>query len=151
MTNNQITRSRGKANTNDQITNSKVEKTNNYNSSRVTKRNFDLEERTLEFAKAVVRFCKKLEKNVINKEIVRQLIRASGSVGANYCEANDSLSKKDFNHRIKITRKEAKETCYWLQIIGEANPDFKNDIDRLFEEAVELKKIFSTIANKVSG
>jgi four helix bundle protein len=141
----------GKTRTNDQITNSKVEKTNNYNSSRVTKRNFDLEYRTLEFAKAVIKFCKRLPSNVINKQIIAQLIRSSGSVGANYCEANDSLSKKDFNHRIKITRKEAKETCYWLQLIVEANPDFKNDIDRLFEEAVELKKIFSTIANKVSG
>lgn len=69
---------------------------------------FDLEERTLEFSKKNIRLCKKLPSSAINREVISQLIRSSGSIGANYREANDALSKKDFSHRIKITRKEAK-------------------------------------------
>jgi len=115
-----------------------------------TKHNFDLEERTLEFAKRVIRLCKKLPQNVINRELISQLIRSSGSIGANYREANDSLSKKDFNHRIKITRKEAKESFYWLDLLQEANPGYEEDICRLLNEALELKKIFSSIADKSS-
>jgi four helix bundle protein len=76
------------------------------------KHEFDLEKRTLTFAKEVIKLCKQLPQRVITREIVGQLIRSSGSVGANYREANDALSKKDFSHRMKITRKEAKETCY---------------------------------------
>lgn len=116
----------------------------------ITKHNFDLEERTLEFAKKVIRLCKELPQNVINRELISQLIRASGSVGANYREANDALSKKDFNHRIKITRKEAKESFYWLKLLKENNPEYVSDIDSLLNEALELKKIFSSIADKSS-
>ncbi len=116
----------------------------------ITKHNFDLEERTLEFAKEVIKLCKKLPQNVINRELTAQLIRATGSVGANYREANDSLSKKDFSHRIKITRKEAKESYYWLELLKEANPEYKEDISKLLSEALELKKIFSSIADKCS-
>jgi four helix bundle protein len=76
------------------------------------------------------------------------LIRASGSVGANYREANEALSKKDFKLRIKISRKEAKETCYWLDLLKEATPEYKDDIEDLLIEATELKKIFSAIINK---
>lgn len=114
------------------------------------RRPFDLEQRTLSFAKDVIRLCKQLPQNVINREIVGQLVRSSGSVGANYREANDALSKKDFNYRIKIVRKEAKETCYWLELLLEANPEQRSDIDRLFNESVELKKIFSSIVNKLA-
>jgi four helix bundle protein len=87
---------------------------------------------------------------VINNELIGQLIDSSGSVGANYREANDALSKKDFRHRIKITRKEAKETHYWLELLIDANPEFKEKIDILLGEALELKKIFSSIADKSS-
>jgi four helix bundle protein len=69
-------------------------------------------------------------------------------VGANYREANDALSKKDFSYRIKITRKEAKESCYWLELLQEANSEYKEEINKLLTEAVELKKIFSSIADK---
>lgn len=89
---------------------------------------FDLEERTSEFAKSVINLCKKLPHNAINWELIAQLIRASGSVGANYCEANDALSKKDFSHRIKITRKEAKESYYWLDLLSEANPEYQTEV-----------------------
>jgi len=116
----------------------------------MTKKKFDLEERSLEFAKSVIRFCKHLPQTVINKEIVAQLISASCSVGANYREANDSLSKKDFTYRIKISRKEAKETYYWLELLQEANPEYEEDIIKFQTEAVELRKIFSAIADKCS-
>ena len=116
----------------------------------ITKHRFDLEERTLEFAKKVIGLCRQLPQNVINNELIGQLIDSSGSVGANYREANDALSKKDFRHRIKITRKEAKETHYWLELLIDANPEFKEKIDILLIEALELKKIFSSIADKSS-
>ena len=82
---------------------------------------------------------------------MRQLIRSSGSVGANYIEANEALSKKDFVMRIKICRKEAKETAYWLRLIIDTNTDcFKSEGASLRQEAVELKKIFSSIITKSS-
>jgi four helix bundle protein len=114
----------------------------------ITKHNFDLEERTLNFAKNIIRLCKQLPQVIINSELIAQLIRASGSVGANYREANDALSKKDFSYRIKISRKEAKESHYWLELLQEANPEYKEDIDKLLNESIELKKIFSSIADK---
>ena len=81
------------------------------------KKPYDLEERTLMFAKDVIRFCKKLDSDVINVRLIGQVIRSAGSVGANYREANEALSKKDFVHRIRITRKEAKESSYWLMLL----------------------------------
>jgi len=110
---------------------------------------YDLEERTFQFAKAVRIFVKTLPKTIANIEDGKQLIKASGSVGANYREANESLSKKDFVMRIKIFRKEAKENAYWLRLINETN-SLKNsdDAKSLMQEAGELKKIFSSILEK---
>ena len=87
---------------------------------------YDLEERTLKFAKRVRSFVKKLKKTITNTEDGKQLIRASGSVGANYIEANEALSKKDFVMRIKICRKEAKESGYWLKLI---NPEGNKEVE----------------------
>jgi four helix bundle protein len=78
---------------------------------------YDLEDRTLNFAKHTIEFINKLPKILTNVEISKQLVRSAGSVGANYTEANESLSKKDFIMRIKICRKEAKESCYWLKLV----------------------------------
>ena len=78
---------------------------------------YDLEDRTLEFAKRVRAFVKKLPKTIANIEDIKQLVKASGSVGANYIEANEALSKKDFKMRIKICRKESKESRYWLRLV----------------------------------
>jgi len=110
---------------------------------------YDLEERTFQFAKAVRLFIKTLPKTIANDEDGKQVVRASGSVGANYIEANESLSKKDFVMRIKISRKEAKESAYWLRLIHETN-DLTNEdeVIRLIQEANELKKIFSSILEK---
>jgi len=77
---------------------------------------YDLEERTLKFTKQVIKFVKHLPRTIANIEITKQLVRASGSVGANYIEANEALSKKDFVMRVKICRKEAKESRYWLKL-----------------------------------
>jgi four helix bundle protein len=110
---------------------------------------YDLEERTFQFAKRVRLFVKTLPNTLANIEDSGQLIKASGSVGANYREANESLSKKDFLMRIRISRKEAKESEYWLRLINETN-DLKNadEAKYLMQEANELKKIFSAIVEK---
>jgi four helix bundle protein len=110
---------------------------------------FNLEERTFQFAKAIRIFIKTLPKTIANLDDAKQLVRASGSVGANYREANESLSKKDFLMRIKISRKEAKESAYWLRLINETN-DLKSGDDALdlMQEAIELKKILSAILEK---
>ncbi|RLB15322.1 MAG: four helix bundle protein, partial [Deltaproteobacteria bacterium] len=84
---------------------------------------YDLEDRTLKFTKEVIEFVKNLPRTIANIEIIKQLVRASGSVGANYIEANEALSKKDFAMRIKICRKEAKESRYWLRLIEVNGPD----------------------------
>ena len=110
---------------------------------------YDLEDRTLSFAKEVIKFVNGLPKTIANIEIIKQLIRSSSSVGANYREANEALSKKDFLLRIKISRKEAKESAYWLRLINETNSlEYYNEAQRLMQEAIELKKIFSSIIEK---
>ena len=114
-----------------------------------TKPVYDLEERTFQFAKAVRIFVKTLPKTIANIEDGKQVVKASGSVGANYREANESLSKKDFVMRIKICRKEAKESAYWLRLIKETNSlTNADDAKNLIQEANELKKIFSAILEK---
>jgi len=105
---------------------------------------YDLEERTFLFAKAVRKFIKTLPKTISNIEDSRQLVKSSGSVGANYREANEALGKKDFQMRIKISRKESKESAYWLRLINETNSLENNEeAERLIQEATKLKKIFS--------
>lgn len=110
---------------------------------------YDLEERTYQFAKEVRLFIKGLPYSIANTEDSKQLIRASGSVGANYIEANESLSKKDFIMRVKICRKEAKECVYFVRLIRETQP-LANDQEgfRLQDEAGQLKRIFSAILER---
>ena len=109
---------------------------------------YDLEDRTLEFAKRVRKFIKKLPKTSANQEDGRQLIKASGSVGANYIEANEALSKKDFTMRVKICRKEAKESGYCLRLIEVRGEDAEKRRQSLIGEATELMKIFGSIVEK---
>ncbi|WP_425391878.1 four helix bundle protein [Ekhidna sp.] len=112
---------------------------------------YDLEERTFQFAKSIRLLAKKLPKTTANIEDVKQIIRSSGSIGSNYIEANEALSKKDFLFRVKIARKEAKESAYWLRLILETNDqEFSNEIKTHFVEATELKKILSAIISKSS-
>lgn len=112
-------------------------------------KHYDLEERTLLFGKRNREFVKRLPKTIGNTEDGKQLIRASGSVGANYIEANEAFSKKDFILRIKICRKEAKESRYWLQLIdANHNPDLEKERQALITEATELMNIFGAIIRK---
>ena len=108
---------------------------------------YDLEERTYQFAKRVMAYVNRLPKTLTNIEIGRQLAKAGGSTGANYIEANEALSKKDFKMRIKISKKEVKESRYWLRL---SEPDKKDDKekDALIQESTELMKIFATILDK---
>ena len=108
---------------------------------------FDLEERTLVFAARTRDYVKRLPKGLTNFEIGKQLFRSAGSVGANYIEANEALGKKDFIMRIKISRKEAKETIFWLKL---TEPSENNDKIRtqLIREANETMKIFGSIFRK---
>jgi len=109
---------------------------------------YNLEERTTEFAKRVIRLCLALPKNSMNSRLIGQVVGSSGSVGANYREANNSLGDKDFLHRLRISRKEAKETMHWLELIEEANPELKNRMAPLKQEAIEIKNILSSIIIK---
>jgi four helix bundle protein len=110
---------------------------------------YDLEDRTEHFAKNVRTFVKRLNWSLANKEDEKQVIRSSGSVGANYIEANEALSKKDFNMRVKICRKEAKESRYWLKLIDtECEPQLERERDTLIQESTELMKIFGAILQK---
>jgi len=109
---------------------------------------YDLEERTLRFAKDVIELVSTLPRTVANIEIMKQVIRSSGSVGSNYIEANESLSKKDFTMRIKICRKEAKESRYWLRLIEVRREDAEKKRQSLINEATELMKIFGSIVEK---
>ena len=109
---------------------------------------YNLEERTFTFAKNVRGFIKKMPKNIINMDDLKQLIRSSGSVGANYIEANESLSKKDFLMRVKICRKEAKETIYWLNLLDTNDEESEKSRKLLIKECTELMKIFGAIIEK---
>ncbi|HVX25548.1 MAG TPA: four helix bundle protein [Parafilimonas sp.] len=112
---------------------------------------YDLEERTERFSLRVRDFCVKLKKDVINIEYVKQLIRAAGSIAANYLEANENLGEKDLKMRIKICRKESKESQLWLKHV--LVYDFEElDIERkaLLREASELEKIFGAILRKLN-
>ena len=112
-------------------------------------KNYDLEERTYQFAERCRIFVKKLPKTSGNFEDGKQLIRSSGSQAANYIEANESLSKKDFFHRIRICRKEAKESRLWIRLIDvQEDQELNKEKQVLLQEALELTKIFGSIVEK---
>jgi four helix bundle protein len=112
-----------------------------------SKHNFDLEERTYQFAKRCRDYVKKLPKNISNIEYGKQLIRSSGSQAANYIEANESLSKKDFIMRVKISKKETKESQLWLRLTQPLKEEEKEQ-QTLIQEANELMKIFGSIVER---
>ena len=113
------------------------------------KKRYDLEDRSRAFARDIRVFVKLLPKNQANFEDSKQLVRSSGSVGANYIEANESLSKKDFLMRVRIARKEAKESKYWLELL-DTNEIKETETSRrkLLQEATELMMILSAIMRK---
>jgi len=108
---------------------------------------YDLEERTFKFSKSIIIYVNNLPKSTSNIETGRQLMRSAGSVGANYIEANEALSRKDFIMRIKISKKEAKESHYWLRLT-EPREEYSRDRCSLVQESVELMKILGAILEK---
>lgn len=111
-------------------------------------KSYDLEERTFIFAKDCRLLVPKLPKSIANYEDGKQLVKSSGSVGANYIEANEKLGDKDFSFRLKIARKEAKESVYWLKLLKASNPNHRLELDNILQEAEELRKILSAIIKK---
>ncbi len=109
---------------------------------------YDLEERTAVFGEDVIAFACSFPRNSVTDPLISQLVRAGTSVGANYLEANDSLSKKDFVYRLGISRRESKETGHWLRMISRACRVDIEERDRLSGESIELNKIFSSIIRK---
>jgi len=108
-------------------------------------KNYDLEERTAKFAESIIDLVKSLHRDDINRRIISQVVSSGGSLGANYCEANEAESKKDFVHKIGICKKETKEVKHWLRLLARSNPERKDRIRLLWQEAQELLLIFSKI------
>ena len=109
-------------------------------------RRYDLEDRTFEIARDVRNIVKKLPETICNIEDVKQVVRSPGSIGANYIEANERLGKKDFRMRIRISRKESKETRYWLRLLDtQDNASLNTDFDGHVQESTEIMRIFGAI------
>lgn len=106
---------------------------------------YDLEERTALFAESVIKLVKNIPNTPVNTRLIEQVVGSSGSIGANYCEANEAESKKDFAHKIGVCKKEIKETKHWLRLLAVANESFRDELVILWKEAQELLLIFSTI------
>jgi len=109
---------------------------------------YDLEERTAKFGEDIIEFAKKVPRNVITLPLITQLIKAGTSVGSNYCEADCAESRKDFEHKIGICKKESKESKHWLRMIAKAVPELKDEAKRHWKEAIELQLIFISIVKK---
>jgi four helix bundle protein len=109
---------------------------------------YDLEERTAKFGEDVIIFAKKIRKRTETVPLISQLVRSGTSVGANYCEADDASTKREFQHKIGICRKEARETKHWLRMIGVAEPDLREEAQVLWKEAKQLHLIFVSIIRK---
>lgn len=108
---------------------------------------YDLEERTAKFSEDIIEIVKKVKRDDITSSIVRQLVRSATSIGANYCEANASSSRKDFRNKIYLCKKETNETKYWLRILAKAAPILKSDTRGLWREAHEFHLIFQKVTN----
>jgi four helix bundle protein len=113
--------------------------------SHANRRPYDLEERTAVFSERVINFALEVERSPVTIPLISQLVAAATSIGANYCEADDAESKKDFRHKIGLCRKEARETKYWFRLVARAAPSSKSAARRLWTEAKELHLIFCKI------
>lgn len=111
-------------------------------------RHYDLEERTARFGEAIIAFAKSIPKDPVTLPLINQIVRSGTSVGANYCEADDSVSKKEFRNKIGTCKKEARETKYWLRMIAAASSESKAQARVLWQEAKELHLIFASIYRK---
>jgi four helix bundle protein len=118
------------------------------NPNSLNSKKYDLEQRTTKFSKNIIDFLRKIPENLITKPLVGQLIRAATSIGANYCEADEASSKRDFINKLCISKKEAKETKYWLELMVHAVPNLKEEARVLWKEAQELNLILAAIIRK---
>lgn len=109
---------------------------------------YDLEERTAKFGKDIIDFSKTIPRTPITIPLISQLVRAGTSIGSNYCEADCAESRKDFEHKLGICKKESKETKHWLRMIARAVPELKDETKIHWKEANELNLIFAAIINK---
>ncbi len=116
----------------------------------MTKPQFDLEERTARFGEAAISFAQRIPKGAVTSPLASQLVRAATSVGANYCEADEAESKRDFRYKIALCRKEIRETRHWLRMVSAAVPDLKEEARKLWQEAKELTLIFAAIGRSAS-
>jgi len=110
---------------------------------------YDLEERTAKFGEEIIKFSRKIPKDAITLPLIGQLVKSGTSIGANYCEADDAESGKDFKHKIGICKKEARETKHWLRMIVIAVTESKDEAKKLWQEAKELNLIFNSIVKKM--
>ncbi|OGZ33567.1 MAG: four helix bundle protein [Candidatus Portnoybacteria bacterium RBG_19FT_COMBO_36_7] len=112
------------------------------------KRIYDLEERTAKFGENIIEFAKKIPKTPITIPLISQLVRSGTSIGSNYCEADCAESRKDFEHKLGISKKEAKESKHWLRMVAKAVPELKEYAKTLWKESNELQLIFISIIKK---
>ena len=121
------------------------------NGKQTSKHPFDLEERTARFGEAIVRFSKKITRDPTNDRLIDQLVGCATSIGGNYCEANEGVSKKDFRHMISRCVKESKETKFFLRMLAAAEPQLADEAREHYREAKELHLIFASIFRKTKG
>jgi four helix bundle protein len=134
------------------MTKIKEPKNQNGSSMDTTQKSFDLADRKYEYARRVRQFVKRIPRTIGNFEDGKQLVRSSGSLGANYIEANEPLGDKDFLVHMKIARKEAKESRYWLRLLDlESRPQLEAEREALAQESLELMHIFNAIIRKRMG
>ncbi len=121
---------------------------NQMSNDKVKNPKYDLEERTAKFGENIIKFAKRIPQSVLTFSLIDQLIKAGTSIGANYCEADCAETKKDFEHKIGICKKESKESRHWLRMIAGVVPELKNEARILWQEANELNLIFTSIVKK---
>jgi len=109
---------------------------------------YDLEERTAKFGEDIIEFAKEIPKNVVTIPLIGQLVKAGTSIGANYCEADCAETRKDFEHKLGICKKESREIKHWLRMIAKAVPEKAEKARKLWQEANELNLIFISIIKK---
>jgi len=111
---------------------------------------YDLEERAAKFGENVIAFTRDIKRDAINLPLISQIVRSATSIGANYMEANEASSKKDFRNKIYICKKESNETKHWLRMLAHANPDKSEECKKLWKESQELTLIFSKISSSLN-
>jgi len=111
---------------------------------------YNLEDRTAKFGEEIISLCREIKQDAVTKPIISQIVRSSTSIGANYMEANDASSKKDFRNKIFICKKEAQETKHWLRMLAKAVPEKREEIRKIWKEAQELTLIFGKISSTLN-